>query len=458
MPCSRMLLAIACILVHSAVHGQTIGWRGDGTGTYPKANPPTEWGLDKNVAWKIAMPSFSVGTPVIVVDKIFTCSEPTTLVCLNKADGRILWERKCLRSEIAWSEEDRRKLVDERAQDDTWAQEMRGAEQRVAKFEKAAKESPEKAKEMRKDIDALRTQVSALRAKRKSLSLLQRATEPYRDGTAGYSQCTPVSDGKRIYAMFGNGLVACFDLDGTRRWLTLMEHSTADYGHGSSPVLVGGRLIVHFADLVGLDVENGKESWRLKARPLHGTSIPATIDGVDVVVTPGGMLVRASDGLVLADKLGSCGDNAPIVHGNIVYFIAGSSVAVRLPAKIDEKPEQLWKSSLKGGDYWFSSPVLRDGLIYAVNGNRNFNVLNAGTGKSVFSDRLEVEGRIYPSICSAGKFVFVSSDSGTTIVLEPGREYKEVARNQLETFRSTPIFEGRRMYVRTQKNLCCIGE
>ena len=45
-----------------------------------------------------------------------------------------------------------------------------------------------------------------------------------------------------------------------------------------------------------------------------------------------------------------------------------------------------------------------------------------------------------------------------TIVLEPGREYKEIARNTLETFRSTPVFEGRRMYVRTLKHLWCIGK
>lgn len=50
------------------------------------------------------------------------------------------------------------------------------------------------------------------------------------------------------------------------------------------------------------------------------------------------------------------------------------------------------------------------------------------------------------------------TDNGHTLVLEPGREYKEVAHNSLETFRSSLVFAGKRLYVRTIKGLWCIGE
>ncbi|MCZ7645694.1 MAG: hypothetical protein M5U26_10485 [Planctomycetota bacterium] len=56
------------------------------------------------------------------------------------------------------------------------------------------------------------------------------------------------------------------------------------------------------------------------------------------------------------------------------------------------------------------------------------------------------------------------------IVFEPGRTFKEVARNRIanivdrifnfdpdEIFNVAPIFEGGRMYVRGEKNLYCIG-
>ncbi len=86
-------------------------------------------------------------------------------------------------------------------------------------------------------------------------------------------------------------------------------------------------------------------------------------------------------------------------------------------------------------------------------------MIDAKTGQLVYDQRLEFGGgQCYPSITLAGKYLYVSSDNGTTLVLEPGREYKELARNMLEPFRSSLVFEGRRMYVRTTKGLWCIGE
>jgi outer membrane protein assembly factor BamB len=460
MTTQRLLLGALCTLTAMApAFGQekTVGWRTDGTGRYPQADPPTVWGIDKNVVWKVKMPSFSVATPVIVGDRIFVCSEPTTLICVSKTDGKILWEKPSTRAELPWTEDEKLRLKDEREQAAIWSKQQQQREKEINVLAKMLADKKENAKEIRKEIDELRKQVSDLTNKRKSLSLLMRATEPYRDGTAGYSQCTPVANGKQVFVMYGNGLVACHDLDGTRRWLTLMEHSTAAYGHGSSPTLVGDKLLVHYADLVALDVKDGSECWRLKIPPLHGTYIPTRLDGGDVVIAPTGKLIRVADGMILADKLGSCGDNAPILHDRIAYFVGGNATAVRIPESATAKPESLWKCNLKGGDYWFASPVYHDGLLYAINGNRNYSVIEAKTGKLVHADRLDFEGRVYPSICLAGQYLYISSDDGTTIVLEPGRAYKEIARNSLETFRSSPVFEGRRMYVRTLKNLWCIG-
>jgi hypothetical protein len=58
-------------------------------------------------------------------------------------------------------------------------------------------------------------------------------------------------------------------------------------------------------------------------------------------------------------------------------------------------------------------------------------------------------------------------NQGTTLVLQPGREYKQVTENFLAElkdgkeqaqFNSTPIFEGERMYYRTPGYLYCVGE
>ena len=76
----------------------------------------------------------------------------------------------------------------------------------------------------------------------------------------------------------------------------------------------------------------------------------------------------------------------------------------------------------------------------------------------IYEKRLNLRGSIYPSISLAGDHLYVSSDNGTTVVLKPGREYQELARNSLEPFRSSLVFEGKRLYVRTEKHLYCIGE
>jgi outer membrane protein assembly factor BamB len=277
----------------------------------------------------------------------------------------------------------------------------------------------------------------------------------------GFSQCTPVCDGRNVFVGFGNGLVACYDLAGKREWLRLVEHSTASYGHGSSPVLVGDKLIVHYADLVALNIADGSEAWRTRLPPNHGTSIAVKIAGEDAIFHPNGVLIRVADGKVFADNLGSSGPNSPIVHDGIAYFFRGEGRAARLPQDLlaSTKADDVWKARLKGGGYWFSSPILHEGLLYGLSAQGILNVIEATTGKPIYEERLDLgQGEVYSSVSLAGELLFISSDSGTTLVLKPGREYQVVARNTLEPFRSTPVFEGRHMYVRTLKNLWCIGE
>src|SRR5262249_40828915 len=247
--------------------------------------------------------------------------------------------------------------------------------------------------------------------------------------TGGYSSATPVTDGKHVFVLFGNGLAACYDLDGNRKWLKLIEHPTAAYGHGASPLLVKDRLLVHFSDLVALDVKDGSEAWRVKVPPSHGTPMHARIGETDVAIHPQGLVIRVSDGAVLAKNLGSTGPNSPLVQDGKVFFVAGAVRGYELP-KLDasEKWTPLWKgTNIKGGSYWFPSPVLHDGLLYALNASANFTVIDAKTGAVVYERRLSLGGgQSYPSISLAGNRLYVSSDNGTTVVLQPGREYKEL--------------------------------
>ena len=85
-----------------------------------------------------------------------------------------------------------------------------------------------------------------------------------------YASETPITDGERVYAYFGNVGVFALDLDGQLRWShTLSPLSTRlEWGTAASPVLFGNRLyVVNDNDdgsyLLALDTETGAEVWRV---------------------------------------------------------------------------------------------------------------------------------------------------------------------------------------------------
>src|ERR1700736_6338965 len=101
---ARARLGLVAVLLslgtHPAAAGDIIGWRTDGTGSYPKAQPPLEWSTTKNVGWCTPMPGYGVSQPVLLGNRLFICAEPGTLLCLNRDDGKILWEKTSKYSDL----------------------------------------------------------------------------------------------------------------------------------------------------------------------------------------------------------------------------------------------------------------------------------------------------------------------------------------------------------------------
>jgi outer membrane protein assembly factor BamB len=150
----------------------------------------------------------------------------------------------------------------------------------------------------------------------------------------------------------------------------------------------------------------------------------------------------------------------PILHDDIIYFVQHEGRAFKLPSEAADAItlESLWETKPKK-DRYYASSVYHDGLIYGiVRRGHEFSVIDAETGEVVYSETLKLgKGETFPSITLGGKHLFISNDNGTTVVMEPGREPEEIVRNSLETFRSSPVFVGKRMYVRGREHLYCIG-
>jgi len=458
----RVLLVGALTLLgpHTGHSQIAIGWRTDGTGCYPKAQPPQEWSTTKNVFWSTPMPGYGVSHPVPLRQFVFTCAEPATLLCVQRDDGKIIWQKTCSYSDLEIEPEVRVRLKAQLTEVAALNKKQSAIRREMETLHRSLEKDKTERQEIDRQLKPFRTQIDELNKQKLKFPLAERYTQPGTHSTAGYSAPTPVTNGKEVFVAYGNGLVACYDLEGNRKWLRLIEHSDLAFAHSGSPILVGDNLVIQFTDLVALDPKTGNDVWRLKCQSGWGTPLATRIGDVDVIVTPKGALVRAHDGKLLADRLGSCGANSPILDDGNVYFVHGEAHAVRMPAALAEpmKPEIVWKTRVKAGGYGFCSPVLHDGVLYVANDQGILTALDAATGKLVYEERLNLGGSIYPSISLAGDRLYVSSDNGATVVLQPGREYKVLARNKLEPFRSSLVFEGKRVYIRTEKRLYCIGD
>jgi hypothetical protein len=110
---------------------------------------------------------------------------------------------------------------------------------------------------------------------------------------------------------------------------------------------------------------------------------------------------------------------SPVVQGRVVYFIDGAMTAVELPEKAGEAVEcrELWFAELSG--QFYASPVIEGGRIHTVDRAANYYVIDAATGKTLLRKTLDLppagrtEGpNVYPSLCLAGRHLFVSNDAG----------------------------------------------
>lgn len=306
---------------------------------------------------------------------------------------------------------------------------------------------------------------------------------------------TPVTDGKNIWAWFGEtGVLACFDLDGKRLWTRYEKPGGGEHGINSSPVISGQTLVViaggHWA---AFDKTNGKILWRQKyTHPCYGSPVLASIGTIPVAVAPDGMVVRVSDGEIVVPSGQFDGECASaVVEGNRYFLFARQGFLVaELPATADKNAgaKTILKMDPKVLDpgkepYPVGTHVYHDGLIYSVRsgwgaGSKDPIVyaFDPALPEPVYRQKLDLEpmlfygpegGGVCASLAFAGGNIYVLDNRGTSIVFAPGREFKQIALNHLdhwmksggkEVTGSTPIFEGKCMYLRGRELMYCIGE
>ena len=379
---------------------RSFGWRGDGSGRFPGATPVTEWSATKNVRWATVV-GRSYSCPTVTDKCVLVTSEPNLLICLDRADGKVLWRV-----------------------------EMKSADLTDENSRKAAE-----------------------------------TYEAPKDG-AGLAAATPLTDGERVYAVFGNGMIGAIDLNGKRKWTTcIVADPTTGYGRSASPILVAGKLIVHVSNLYAFDPATGEQLWvNTEAKASYGTPVSLRVGDVDLIVTPNGDVVRAADGKSVASEIGRGVHSSPIPCGDgAVCFGNNEVVTLRLNAAMKE--QELWNGTVTGEV--FGSPLLHENTLFVTTGTGELFAFNASgkgeqepliNGRKIFEHENTSGPTAYASLTLAGKYLFFNSNRGETVVLEATREAKLVRRNKLPSGSgSSPIFSGGDMFLRDGDKLFCIS-
>ena len=96
------------------------------------------------------------------------------------------------------------------------------------------------------------------------------------------------------------------------------------------------------------------------------------------------------------------------------------------------------------------SPLLIDGLVYTIEDQGVAMCLEEKTGQTVWKSRLGGNYSASP-VYADGKLYFLSHE-GKVSVVAPGREFHELAENNLpEGFIASPAIAGKALYLRTKK-------
>jgi outer membrane protein assembly factor BamB len=295
----------------------------------------------------------------------------------------------------------------------------------------------------------------------------------YRKNT--HASSTPVTDGERVYAYFGNAGVLAVDMEGRRVWHHSFGEITMYHGSAGSPLLYKDRIIV-FQDqragsfIAALDRRTGKVLWTTPREERVGWSSPIAIraNGRDEIITSSQHRVVAYDpgtGRELWKASGNTFEVTPTpAVGQGLVFVpsgrAGPTLAIRPGGSGDVTATHIAWQTPRGSPF-IPSPLVYGKYLYLVNDMTSIaTCFEADTGKLMWQGRLgeALKESFSASPIGVDKKVFIMNDQGETFVLAAGPEFKLLHVNQLgERALATPALVDGIWYFRTESHLLAIG-
>jgi outer membrane protein assembly factor BamB len=239
----------------------------------------------------------------------------------------------------------------------------------------------------------------------------------------------------------------------------------------SSPMIVDGKCIAFLTTknggaLTAFDLASGEPRWEWTgAVEPYGSPVLMVVNGLKTIVTPtqsGLVGVGLADGKLLwqvpfGTKTYQSSLGTPIVDGTTVVFFCGSgmkqggSMAVAIEKQGDSfTARELWRKEQSAAS--FSTPVLKDGLLFGVNGS--YFCMDARTGAMLWQEKLQRPGS--GSIVDAGGNFFSLNIDSTLVAFKADRKRcVELASYQAADSATWayPIISGNRVYVKDTDTL-----
>ena len=298
---------------------------------------------------------------------------------------------------------------------------------------------------------------------------------------------TPVSDGRRVYAVFASGHFAALDFEGNIIWTNTDLDFRSQHGFGTSPILYGDLLIAAVNPSEGnlgfqepwdksflwaLDKATGKERWRgTRGLSIIGHSVPVVIqvNGKDQILSVAGNVVQGFDPATgeLIWTVNNPGEPAvpsPAIGDGLIFATSRHSrpiLGIRPDGRGDVTATHVvWeqaRNSPMTSSFLYVKPCL-----YTAHESGSFSAYEGATGKFLWQHRLE-GGRPDTSPIYADGNVYITTHEGITTILklnvDPAQPPEVVAVNDIgETVQATIAIAGKQLFLRTDKALWCIGK
>lgn len=391
-------------------------WRGPlSNGVAPGANPPLEFGEDKNLNWKVSVPGDGSSSPVIWGDRLFLLSaEPSgaghpagsfdfNVFCFDRNTGQVLWKQT------------------------------------------ARREVPHEGHHKHH----------------------------------GYASHSPVTDGERLYVHYGSRGIHGFDLEGNRIWerdLGKMK-TRRGFGEGSSPALHEGVLFInwdHEGDsfITALNAETGETKWKMPREESTSWSSPLIVEheGKTELVVSATRRVRSYDPAT-GELLWEAGGQTlnvipmPVAGHGMVYatsgFVGKVLKAIELGHRGDLTDGPAIRWSADRGTPYVPSPLLYGNQIYVLDTNRAIlTCFDAATGQEHYlQQRLPNLTDVYASPVGAEERIYIADRDGAVLVIRNSPTFEVLAENRLdEGIDASPALIGETLYIRGKRHLYSFAE